>query len=1128
MNLGTSHPSDDDLACFNRGETAADKLDAIGIHLDICPECVHRLEALSATDHVLTWIRKTARPSSDSQFVSPADATLKNGLPDTRPSAPVQLGDYEILAEVGRGGMGVVYKARQKRLNRLAAVKTILTHEHASADQMLRFQREAEMAARVRHPNVVQIYEVGTHCGRPFIAMEWIEGPTLAKQLEDRPLSPPEAAQLTETLALAVQAAHSQGVVHRDLKPANILLQIADCKLQIEMQSAICNLRSAIPKITDFGLARPLQGDGKLTQTGAILGTPEYMAPEQARGGDSAGPPADVYGLGVILYKLLTGRPPFRTDSAVETLRQVVELEPVAPRLLNNRIPRDLETVCLKCLEKRPERRYPTAGALAEDLRRFFDHRPIRARRIGALGRLARWSRRNPGVAALLAGILTIFLTAFALVSWSYWRAEDALQESHRRERAERWQRYRGDMAATAIALQLQNVGAARRALETTPQEYRDWEWHHFYHQLDSATHVAQGSAGPVNWMRFVAGGKQLVSSDGEDVHLWDAASGKKQRSIPNVVVNNRRAAVSPDGATLAHATPQNTIVLWNLVRDQVHRVLRGHERGVKSIRFSSAGTRLVSNSDDGTVRVWDTNSGEQLLVLTAPTKYFEELGISPDGRRLAASMTDGLTVYLWDAQTGKRLAALDGHETGVTSIAFNPANDQVASTDGYPSNVVRLWHGTGQPQAVLRGHENEISMTAFSPDGKRLASASYDQTIRLWDAATGNLVAVLKGHTGWVTRVEFSPDSQRLISGSQDRSLRLWNGTTGAPLAVLRGHTGAIDSVAYSPDGGLVAAGSIDRAIRFWDMRLVERQGVLRGHTRFVYGAAFHPDGDRVASAAWDGTVRIWNATTGEQTAQLPYGDNAIVTSVAFHPAGRLLATVGRENAVRLWDLPTGRELHRWPVPTDNYRDFRVAFNPAGNLLAAGSKDGVVYLWDVESRAEVAALKGHTNMTRDVAFSPDGRWLASASDDKTVRIWDVTNKEPIAVLDGHAETVYCLAFHGSEKLLASGSNDGTVRLWDTNTWKETGVLKHGTNIYGVAFHPAGTRLAAACADNTIRLWDVATRQEVTELRGHTAYVHAIAFSPDGTRLVSASGDFTLRVWDTLSVQKRANGGERQ
>ena len=293
---------------------------------------------------------------------------------------------YEFEAVLGRGGMGVVFRARHLRLNRPVAVKTVLDGGYAGPRERTRFQREAEAVAALRHPNVVQVYDVGEEQGRPYLAMELVEGGSLAQKLSGTPQSADLAAALVAMLADAMQAAHDAGFVHRDLKPANVLL--AGCT----------------PKISDFGLARRLEGEAGLTQSGVPVGTPSYMAPEQARGQTNAvGPAADIYALGAILYECLTGRPPFRAATSAETIRQVISQEPVPPSRLNDKVPHDLDTICLKCLSKEPSRRYASTAALAEDLRRFGEGRPIRARPVGWAERAWRWGRRNPTAAALLA-----------------------------------------------------------------------------------------------------------------------------------------------------------------------------------------------------------------------------------------------------------------------------------------------------------------------------------------------------------------------------------------------------------------------------------------------------------------------------------------------------------------------------------------------------------------------------------------------------------------------------------------------------------------------------------------------------------------------------------------------------
>ena len=465
----STHPTADELRALSLGRLGEAELARVSAHLGDCPECCRRIDELAAADPLLARLQQTAA-RRDEALVSPArrrsavralrrsrpDATVETARArESRPTqipAPRQVGDYDILAEVGRGGMGVVYKARHRGLHRLAALKMVLAGEFASPTQELRFRLEAELAARVQHPNIVQVYEIGSYQGRPFLAMEWVEGGSLADRLDGQPWPPGEAAALVETLARAIHVAHSEGVVHRDLKPANILsagwanpregggsravgvgTMPADGSggpsyEEPSARSHATGLAGRICKITDFGLARPTEGGTTLTQSGFLVGTPGYMAPEQAGGGDRralVGPATDIYALGVVLYQLLTGQLPFQGDSTLEVLRAVTSDEPVRPRRWQPRLPRDLEAIALHCLEKEPTRRYPSALALADDLQRFREGKPVAARPVGAAARLARACRRRPLV-ALLFGLLTVSLFGgLGGVTWKWLEADE-------------------------------------------------------------------------------------------------------------------------------------------------------------------------------------------------------------------------------------------------------------------------------------------------------------------------------------------------------------------------------------------------------------------------------------------------------------------------------------------------------------------------------------------------------------------------------------------------------------------------------------------------------------------------------------------------------------------------------
>jgi WD40 repeat protein/tRNA A-37 threonylcarbamoyl transferase component Bud32 len=1086
---------------------------------------------------------------------------------------------YDVEAVLGRGGMGVVYRARHRKLNRPVALKMILAGAYASPRDRARFEREAEAVAALRHPNVVQVYDSGEAGGRPYFTMEFVEGGTLAQKIAGTPQPAHEAAALVARVAEAMQVAHQRGIVHRDLKPANILLT-AD----------------GTPKVTDFGLARRLQDESGLTLSGRPVGTPSYMAPEQVLAQtDAIGPATDVYALGAVLYHMLTGRPPFQAESATATLQQVLTEEPVPPTRLTSRVPRDLQTICLKCLNKDPRRRYPSAAELAADLGRFLRQEPILARPVGPLERVARWSRRNPTGAALAGALFVTALAALAAIfcRWreaeAFARAEsaanirleaqrqEAVAAKHRAEQAgamERWERYRSDIAAAAAAMRLQITSTAQRALDEAPEEHRNWEWDHLHSQLDSARAALPGavpaSENFVAWRLPIVSpsGKQLATLDADrrSIRLWDTTTGGACGVLRRSDSPVRALAYSPDGKRLAFSCGDGSICLCDPTTATEVAIWRGHEKPVELLLYSPDGRRLVSQADDGhrlwdtatgqilahfpgrrgscsalftadgrrlilarepEVGLWDAGTGRQIAVVGNHRQPVIQLAISPDGRLIASHGDREKFVCLWDGMTGQEIASLHGHTAAPTCLVFSPDGSRLASGSPYPDNTVRLWEAaSGRPLAVLHGHTNMIWSVAFSSDGRRLVSTSMDGTARLWDGVTGQPGAVLRGHTEGLSNAIFSPEGSRVVTCSEDRTLRLWDAGTGDLVTILRGHKSGVRGAHFIRGTSLLVSLANDGEARVWDLELAERNGILRGHHGFVYDVAFSPDGTQVASSAWDGTVRIWDATTERQTARLRHEggkeEDQIVSSVAWHPSGRQLASVTRNDTITVWEVGTGKAGRVLRAPTGSWTgDARAVFDHAGTLLAAGSRDGSVRLWETAAGRLAGILQGHEGPVLDLAFSPDGTRLASVGFDGTVRLWDVATHKAVAALPGD-KYGYRVAYSADGRLLAACSMRGQVRLWDAATHQELAVLPYGSGVLGLAFSPDGSRLATGCSDSTIHLWDVASRRDVCELRGHSAYVHAVAFSSDGTRLASASGDHTLRVWDALPVSVRA------
>jgi eukaryotic-like serine/threonine-protein kinase len=1055
----------------------------------ICPKCGKKVPSDAPLGHcpgcVLGLLGEGLfrEPGQEIELLSDTGNYLKS---------PV-FGDYELLEEIARGGMGVIYKARQKSLNRFVAIKMILAGQFATKQFVQRFRAEAGAAAALQHPNIVAIHDIGLVHDQHYFSMDYVEGQNLAELVGNHPLPPKKAAHYVKLIAEAIHYAHTQSILHRDLKPSNILIDSA----------------SDQPRITDFGLAKRMDGGSSLTLTGQVLGSPHFMPPEQAsseRG--KVGRHSDVYALGGILFYLLTGRAPFQGETLESTLHLVLNTEPVSPRLLNSMVPRDLETICLKCLEKDPAKRYPTAQAMAEELESFLNDESILARPVSPLQKTWRWCQRKPLVAALsMLVILLLFAVAIGSPIAAF-RINHARQQALASADELRRNLYVADLKNASQSIQNHQIGQAKELLGQYASDdaagLRTIEWSFLWQQCQPNYDISYSADNAEITCAVLSSSGGLLAAGGKDgtIRVWDLETRNLVKTLSGFdsFIDLKSLAFSPDGTVLAGKGGRNLrawkVGLWTELGPAIP--VEPNWNVNNAVAFSKDGKLLATRVPGGVGLMDGQNWQTNFFLLEDRNRYRDTaslgtvLAFSPDGRFLMLSDWHELIVRQSQAPyTPLKVLRREplNEDMRIVAIAFSEKYFAV----GYRDGVVALFdsadcHQITSFQAQQQGFLYDV---ALSPDGKLLAACGEEDVIKVWQV---------------------------------EDLLRIEQGLVAPPSSLLRGHSRKVNSLAFTGTLTLLSSGA-DGTIKLWKVRNTRSEASLNGSVLPLW---FSGNGQQMLGSDTNSQIHLWDVVKGMDLGQVgPPLDSTQEKATTISPDGELVVVIPISGGLmQLRDLRTGQTFRKFELQGETFLGAIFALKRAERRLAfaTSNDDGITYwIWDLGGQKQPIPVASGARLSLRPAFalSQDGDLLAFAKTENNIQLSDLP-RATFRLLPAPGGRWDSLTISGDGTSLAAGGwGNYMVRIWEIKSGRElTPLTLPDEGSPAIEFSPDGKSLVTCSFEGVVRFWNVALRKETVAVPNYNPMKFFLLFSPDGSTLALPSPKQSaglVSVWRTAS-----------